>query len=58
MCGCGRTRPEQVTSVQAAQNEQEAREASLARQQADEQILTAAYQQSAANAVGNANSER
>lgn len=58
MCGCGRTRPDQVTSVQAAQNEQEARAASEARAIADEQILTAAYQQSAANAVGNANSER
>ena len=56
MCGCGRTQPSQVTSVQAAQNEQEAREASQARQAADEQILTAAYTQSATNAIGNANS--
>lgn len=57
MCGCGRTRPDQVTSVQAAQNEQEARAAAMARMEADFAASAEAYVQSAANAIRNANSE-
>lgn len=57
MCGCGRTRPDQVTSVQAAQNEREAAAAALARMEAEAVREAEAYTQSAINAIGNASSE-
>lgn len=57
MCGCGRTRPEQITSVQAAENEAAARAATLARMEADAVIEAESYAQSAANAARNASSE-
>lgn len=52
MCGCGRKRIEQVTSVQAA----EAAQAALARAEADAVREAEAYIQSAANAARNASS--
>lgn len=57
MCGCGRTRPDQVTSVQAAQLERDAAEAALARMEADAIREAEAYTQSAINAIGNSSSE-
>lgn len=56
MCGCGRTRNQQVTSVQAAQNA-EAEAADLVRRM-EEQVVRDAetYAQSAANAISNSSS--
>lgn len=59
MCGCGRKRNEVVTSVQAAQTEQErqqAAEAALARLEAEAVIEAQTYAQSAVNATRNASS--
>jgi len=56
MCGCGRTRPSQVTSIQAAQDEADARIA-LAQLEADAVREAETYVRSAQNAIGNANSE-
>lgn len=55
MCGCGRTRNQQVTSVQAAQADQEAQD--LVRRM-EEQVIRDAetYAQSAANAISNSSS--
>lgn len=57
MCGCGRKRTEQVTSVQAAQLELEAQAATLARMEADAVREAEAYVVSAANAARNASSD-
>lgn len=59
MCGCGRKRNEQVTSVQAAMTESDRRaaaDAALARLEAEAVTEAALYTQSAANATRNANS--
>jgi len=56
MCGCGRTRPDQVTSVQAAQDAADAQLA-LATLAAQAVREAETYTQSAQNAIGNANSE-
>lgn len=56
MCGCGRKRPDQVTSVQAAQDEEAAR-ASLARAEADAIREAEVYTASAAAAIQNANTK-
>lgn len=54
MCGCGRTRPNQVTSAQAAQD---AADAALRQAEADAVREAELYTQSAGNAARNANSE-
>lgn len=59
MCGCGRKRNEQVTSVQAAMTDEQRRaaaDAALARLEAEAVAEAQAYAQSAANAARNANS--
>lgn len=59
MCGCGRKRNEQVTSVQAAMTAEQQRaaaDAALARLEAEAVAEAQAYIQSAANAARNANS--
>lgn len=59
MCGCGRKRTEVVTSVQAAQTEQERRaaaDAALAQLEAQAVREAATYAQSAVNAARNASS--
>ena len=59
MCGCGRKRNEQVTSVQAAMTDEQRRaaaDAALARLEAEAVAEAQAYVQSAANAARNANS--
>jgi hypothetical protein len=59
MCGCGRTRPESVTSVQAAQTEAERRvaaDAALAQLEAEAVRTAETYAHSAANAARNASS--
>lgn len=59
MCGCGRKSPTAVTSVQAAQTEQERRvaaDAALAQLEAEAVRTAEIYAQSAANAARNANS--
>lgn len=55
MCGCGRKRPDQVTSVQAAQDAEAAR-ASLARAEADAVREAEVYAASAAAAIQNSRS--
>lgn len=59
MCGCGRKRAEQVTSVQAAQSEADRRsaaDAALARLEAEAIAEAVTYTQSAINAARNASS--
>jgi hypothetical protein len=52
MCGCGRTRNQQVTSVQAAQDAQD-----LVRRMEEQAVREAeTYTQSAVNAINNSSS--
>lgn len=59
MCGCGRKRVDQVTSVQAAQTEAERRvaaDAALARLESEAVAQAELYARSAINATRNASS--